>query len=133
MNAKRFGLSCLAVFAFVFFYEWIFHGVILKETYRQTASLWRPESDMESYFIWLTLGQLLFSVLFCVIFLRGYKNEGLAEGARYGLLIGLIFNAPNLIFYAVQPLPGMLVVEWCVGGTLEIAIAGVILAAVYRP
>ena len=133
MNIKRLLYSCVAVFGFVFIYEWVFHGVILKETYEQTASLWRPQSDMGSYFVWLTLGQFLFCILFCIIFTKGYENRGLVEGAPYGALMGLIFCAPNLIFYAVQPLPGSLVVAWCVGGMIEITLAGVLLATVYRP
>ena len=38
-------MASSSVFLFIFFYEWIFHGVVLKETYLQTANLWRPESD----------------------------------------------------------------------------------------
>ena len=125
-------MASSAVFIFIFFYEWIFHGVVLKETYLQTANLWRPESDMGSYFIWLTLGQILFSIIFSLFFLRGYENAGLAEGIKYGAMMGVFFCAPNLIFYAVQPLPGILVAQWCVGGLIEITLAGAILASVYR-
>jgi hypothetical protein len=70
MNTKRFIIASGFVFLFVFVYEWIFHGVILKEIYQQTANLWRPESDMEFYFIWLTLGQFLLSILFSLFFFK---------------------------------------------------------------
>ena len=69
---------------------------------------------------------------FSLFFLRGYENAGLAEGIKYGAMMGVFFCAPNLIFYAVQPLPGILVAQWCFGGLIEITLAGAILASVYR-
>ncbi len=133
MNTKRFVLASGSVFLFIFTYEWIFHSVVLKEVYQQTANLWRPESDMKFYFIWLTLGQFLFSMIFSLFFLRGYENKGLMEGVKYGAMMGVFFCAPNLIWYAVQPLPGSLVAQWCLGGLIEITLAGAILASIYRP
>lgn len=133
MNTKRFVPAILAVFTFVFFYEWILHGYFLAGLYENTPDLWRTKAEMPRYMIWLMLGQLIFTIMFCYIFLKGYENKGLMEGVRYGILIGLLFIGPNLIFYAVQPLPVNLVVYWCIGGLVETIIAGVILASIYKP
>ena len=64
-----------------------------------------------------------------------YKNNNGSndKALRYGILIGLLFVGNNLIMYAVQPLPAKLVIIWIVGGIIEAAIAGLILAAIYRP
>ncbi len=132
MNTKRFVLAGLAVFVFIFFYEWVLHGMILKNLYIASPNLWRTEAEMERYFLWLVLGQFLVAIIFAYIFLKGYENRGVAEGARYGFLIGLLFGAPTLIMYAVQPLQPILVVAWIVGGIVEYVLAGVILAAIYR-
>jgi len=88
---------------------------------------------MQAHFIWLVLGQLVISVMFCFIFLKGYENKGVMEGVRYGGLISLLFIGPNLIFYAVQPLPLNLIVYWSIGGLIEVMIAGAILALIYQP
>ncbi|MCI0400230.1 MAG: hypothetical protein L0Y67_05145 [Gammaproteobacteria bacterium] len=133
MNMKRFVIACGAVFIFIFVYEWLFHGVLLRELYAQMPTLWRAEAEMHGYFHWLVIGQLWLAVLFCLIFVKGYENKGLAEGVRYGLLIGLLFIGPDMIFYAVQPLPAKLIVDWSIGGLLEMIIGGVIVAAIYRP
>ncbi|MBM2830598.1 MAG: hypothetical protein HW411_1388 [Gammaproteobacteria bacterium] len=133
MNTKRFIPAIIAVFTFVFIYEWILHGYFLTGLYESTPALWRTKTEMPGYMMWLMFGQLVFSVMFCFIFLKGYENKGPMEGVRYGILIGLLAIAPNLIFYAVQPLPGILVVYWCIGGLVETIIAGVILASIYKP
>jgi hypothetical protein len=134
MNVQRFVLGSVAVFVFVAAYEWVFHGIVLHDTYIKTASLWRSESDMENNFHWLMIGQLFMAIMFCFIFTKGYEDKGLAEGLRYGVLIGLlVFVGRDLIMYAVQPLPANLVIAWICGGIVELAIAGVIVAAIYRP
>lgn len=97
MNTKRFVMASSSVFLFIVIYDWVFHGVVLEEIYQQTANLWRPESDMEFYFIWLTLGQFIFSMIFSLFFLRGYENKGMVEGIKYGALMGVFFCTPNLI------------------------------------
>ena len=37
MNTKRFVLANIAVFVFIFIYEWLFHDVCLGDIYRNTA------------------------------------------------------------------------------------------------
>lgn len=133
LNCKRFGIAVIAVFVFIFIFEMVFHGMLLGETYKTTAQLWRPESEMEAYMPWMLGGQLLFSVMFCYIYTFAAKCTGMMEGVRYGLLIGLLMASTNIIFYSVQPLPLDLVVIWIVGGLLETALAGALMASIYKP
>lgn len=133
MNVQRFVIGSIVVFVYIFVYEWIFHGMLLQDMYAQTANLWRTEEEMWSKFHWLVLGQLIFAVMFCFIFTKGYENRGLAEGLRYGIFIALLFVGTDLIMYAVQPLSAKLLIAWMVGGIVEVAIAGTIMAAIYRP
>ena len=130
MNKQRYLLASLAVLVFVFIYEWSFHGGLLKGIYEQTAHLWRSKNDCHMPVI--IAAQLIFSFVFSFIFLKGYENKGIMEGVRYGALIGLLAIPSNLVYYAVMPLPVQLVVLWCVGGLVEMILAGAILAAVYK-
>ena len=132
MNIKRFIPACIVVFIFIFFFEWLFHGVILAGIYAWTPALWRTEQEMFGLFQWLVIGQILFSVMISFIFVKGYENRGIGEGVRYGIIMGLLFTAPSLIMYAVAPYPKRLVASWIVGGFVEMIIAGIILAAIYR-
>jgi hypothetical protein len=129
----RYIIACIATWIFVFVYEWLLHGVILQPLYMETPDLWRTQADMCNHFQWLVLGQIIFVFLFGYIFTKGYEGLGIAEGARYGWWIGLLLAAPNLVMYAVQPLPPLLVIGWSVGGLIEGTLAGMVLAAIYRP
>ena len=130
MKKQRYLLASLGVFVFVFLFEWAFQERFLWGLYEQTAHLWRPKGEMLCPAI--VAAQLLFSFVFGFIFLKGYENKGIMEGVRYGVLIGFLMIPYNLIFYAVQPLPVQLVVLWSVGSLIEMILAGVVLAAIYR-
>ena len=131
MFNKRLLICTLVVFVFMFFYEFGFHGILLQADYEQLPNIMRTEADAQSLFHFLVLGLLLMSYIICVVFERGYENRGLAEGARFGLLIGLLLSGPSLIFYAVMQFPGDLVLKWFAGGLLELVLAGMVLATAY--
>ena len=133
MNIKRFILSFIAVFIFIFFFDHLLHGVLLDKIYKETASLWRPEKEICQLFHWLVVGQLTLALLLCIIFIKGYQNRGILEGVRFGILMGLLFVGPSLIHYAVSPLPMKLVFAWNIGHIVEFVGAGVILTLIYRP
>ena len=131
MFNQRLLICTLAVFVFMFFYEFGFHGFLLQADYEQLPNIMRTEADAQGLFQFLVLGLLLMSYILCLVFERGYENRGLAEGVRFGLLIGLLMSGPSLIFYAVMQFPGDLVVKWFAGGLLEMILAGMVLATVY--
>lgn len=130
---RRYIIACIATWIFMFGYEWVLHGVVLKPLYMETSDLWRTDTAMCEHFHWLVFGQGIFAFLFGYIFTKGYEGRGIWEGARYGWWIGLLMAAPNLVMYAVQPLPPLLIVGWSVGGLIEGTLAGMVLAAIYRP
>ena len=133
MNTKRLLLTAVALFVFIFAFEWLFHGVLLKETYAQTPSMWRPESEMTGHFHWLMLGQALIALMFAILFAQGFAAGGLAAGIRLGIIVGILRIGPTLITYAVQPLPAKLIAFWAVGGLVEAALAGAIAGALFKP
>ena len=134
MNTKRFVIACVVVFLFVFLYDWGLHGVVLKNAYMDSAQLWRDKDGFNSHFPVLLLGQLLVSVMFCVIYaLRRGTDAGPGQGAGYGFLVGLLLASGPLVAFATQPLPSKVVGGWIVGGIILWIIAGAILGAIYRP
>jgi len=132
MNSKKFTLACVAVFIFIFVFDLLFHGVYLKSIYEQTNSLWRPEEAMKSYIAWLILGQLIITIGFVALFTKAFKRGGLIEGAVYGLLVAIIFIGNLLIWYAVVPYPSNFLTNWMVGTLIEMVLAGIIVAFIYR-
>src|SRR6185503_3742087 len=132
MNVKRFVLACVAVFVFVMLFSWVFHGVLLKDTYAQTANMWRPEAEMGKYSVFLILGQFIQVVAFCLIYTRSESHKrSVAFGAGYGIAVGVLKGGGSLIMHAVQPLPMSVIGAWIVGDIIQVAIAGAILGAIY--
>lgn len=133
MNTKRLFLSFLAVFVFIFLFEWVFHGVLLKNLYVQTAILWRTESDMMLHFKWLVLGQAIVAFVLVFIFAKAFARDGVRGGIQLGIMLAVFSLGLNFIVYAVQPIPLRLIGFWSIGELIEFALAGAIAGAIYRP
>jgi uncharacterized membrane protein YagU involved in acid resistance len=131
MNIKRIIIASLAVFVSFQILDYIIHGVILMDTYEAMQNVWR--ADMESKMWIMMVTSLFFSFLFTIIFAKGYENRGILEGARYGVLIGLLMNVVGMFNqYAVYPIPFSLALQWFVFGTIEIIICGMVVALIYK-
>ena len=129
MNMKRFMLAFVATFIFVFLFEWLWHGVLMTPVYEATEEVWRPPA--ESSMAFLTLSQLLYSLLIAYIFTRNYQANGIAEGLRFGLLMGLLVGSIQLGTYSYLPIPLSITLLWVLAEVLKGIGAGVILSLTY--
>ena len=130
MNIKRLILASLAVFGFIFIYEFITHGILLKDLYTQTAHIWRPQEDCNMLFM---LGsQILFSIAFTFLFTQKYENKGINEGAKYGVFVAYIIGAVKLGTYVYLPIPMTLTFYWVAIEIVKCIGAGTIAALVYK-
>ncbi len=134
MNTKRFIIAFIAVLVFVSQANFLIHGVLLKPYYAQTA-LMRGEADGAAHAPFLGLAFLLFSLGFVWIYAQGVNSKPfVGQGIRYGLAVWMITSvAEYIVYYAVQPWPGNIV---CMQIGYELVmnlVAGVIVAAIYRP
>ena len=134
MNVKRYVLGSFAVFLVIFLAEFLFHGMIMVDSYNQYLELLRPESESFSYMPFMSLGFLILAFGFSYIFVQGYEGKGVGEGVRFGLFVGIAFGiSSNLINYAVFPWPSAWIVAWIAGETVIMMLAGAVLALVYKP
>ena len=97
MNIKRFCFAVLAVFGFVFLFEFLVHGMLLKGLYEETASLWRPQEDYNM--MHMVLMQIAFSATAVFFFTRHYENKGVGEGVRFGAYLGLVLAVVEIASY----------------------------------
>ncbi len=73
-------------------------------------------------------------VAFVLLWAKGFaEKECLKCAFIYGLMMGLFFQTNTLVLYAVQPLPGMLMVKWFAANITEAVLAGVVAFLVYKP
>ena len=129
MNHKRGFPAFIAAFVFIFFFEFVWHGMLMKSLYMETASLWREEP----MFPWLILGQAVIAFAFTGLYVSKVGVNCPATGAGYGFVIGILCAGGDLIRFSVQPLTTKILWMWVAGGLIEFAIAGAIVGAIYKP
>ena len=130
---KRFLFAFLAAFIFIFFWGWLYNGVLLRDVYMETSNLWRPQSETMNLFHWIILGQAILVLAFVMIYASGFAGGGVAAGIRLGIMLEILAIGARMMMYAVQPLPGKLLVYWSVGGLIEMIVTGAIVGAIYKP
>jgi len=121
-------LACLTDFGI--------NGVLLYDDYAALeGTLFRSPEQAQSYFIYMAIAYLLFGFALTWIYRQG-KTEGastLAQGIRFGIAIAALAVVPVfLIYYAVQPMPGALVVKQCLYGTAAALLLGIVVAYLNR-
>ncbi len=132
MNTKKFLLAGLAVFITLQILDFVIHSLLLGPVYESMQGVWRTDMMDKMWIMYLT--GIIFSLLFVYIFSKGYEGKGIVEGAKYGLIIGLvIYLVGSYNQYVVYPLPYSLALKWFIYGTIELIIAGIVLALVYKP
>jgi hypothetical protein len=130
---KRFIIAFFAAYIFLFVWGWLLNGVVLKDVYAETPNLWRTESEMMALFHWIILGQALVVFSFVMIYATGFVGGGVIAGIRLGLLLEIAAIGMRLGFYAVQPIPGKLIVYGSISGIIEMIIVGAMVGAIYKP
>ena len=132
INKKSFLITATIVFVALFITDFLIHGLLLKNAYQETASLWRPEAEMKTLFHWMFLGQFISAFSFTRLFAHGYQNKGIKEGVCFGMMMAGFFAGHNFIMYSVAPWPLKIVGAWIVFGFIQSAILGAIAAKFYK-
>ena len=134
MNWKKFWIGLVVVYLVGQVLSILIHAVWLGETYSSLSSVWRPEADLVSKQWIMMVTAAVFSFFFCYVFVRGREGKGVAEGVRYGVVIGLFVGIPQAYnFYALLPIPYSLALKWFLSGIVSTMILGAIFAAIYKP
>src|SRR5438477_11681513 len=111
MNWKKFFIAFIATFVWFFVFGWVYHGMLLHNTYASIPALMRPQADVQ--FPILMLGQIVMAFFFTLIFVRGFgSGGGVGGGFRYGILLALFLWGLALIDYAVEPLTTNVLFGW---------------------
>lgn len=131
---KKLLIAFVAVYVVGQVLNYLIHQVWLAPIYASLAALWRPEAEMMSKMWIMFVTAAFFSFFFCYVFARGYEGKGLAEGARYGAIIGLFFGISNAYDqYVVYPIPYGLAMKWFLSTLAFCVVIGIVAAALYKP
>src|SRR5205814_10290799 len=109
-------------------------GVVLHDDYSRLVNLFRTEAESQLYCPVVVLAHVLLSGAFVWIYARGAEAKPwLGQGLRFGVAIDLLTMVPTyLIYYVVQPMPGVVVAKQIVFDGILMLILGSIAAFLYR-
>ena len=130
MKNKKCIFLILALVVFVMVYETVVHAGILGGVYDATASVWRSKDSMEQFMPWMMMGHIIFAVVFGLIYCCSRCRGSVINGAKFGLLIGLLISSTYFIYYTVLPIPFSLFLAWQGFKIVETILMGVISALV---
>lgn len=127
-------ISIAAVFVLSMALGFVVHGVLLGADYAALQTIFRAPEDSHSYFAYMLIAHAVFAVAFVWIYLQGRADKPWAgQGLRYGLAVAALVTVPMyLIYYAVQPMPGMTVLKQIVFDGISMIILGLAVAGLNR-
>jgi len=130
---KKFIIAVIVVFVVTMLFGFVNHGLVLHDEYLATG-LFRPDEDAVNYFHWMLIAHVVMSVAIVWIYQRGREDKPwLAQGLRFGFWLAMLMVVPiYMIYYAVQPLDGMLVVRQIVYDTIGLLVTGAVVAFLHR-
>jgi hypothetical protein len=131
---KRFAIAWLVIFVVWMAGSFIVHGVLLHDDYIKLPNLFRPEADGPQYFPLMILAHVILAGALAWVYSRGVEAKPwFGQGIRFGFGIALLTVIPTyLIYYVVQPMPGMLVVKQIVFDGVLILVLGAVVAYLCR-
>jgi magnesium-transporting ATPase (P-type) len=133
---KKFLISWVVIFVAWMAGSFVVHGLLLGADYASAEpNMMRPEAEQQAMFHWMLIAHIMLAGAFVWIYDRGNEMKPwLQQGIRFGIAVALLAIVPvYLIYYAVQPTPGMLVVKQIVFDSTLIVILGIIVAFLNKP
>ncbi len=113
----------------------IIHEGVLAETYKATATFWRPElmavpPDMAALMpLWITTG-LILSLIFAALystFGKALVGPGWQRGLWFGVAFGIFVAALYATMYGVFNLPGLVWIYWAIEGIVLTSLSAAVM------
>lgn len=131
---KQFFLAWIVTFVVWMTGSFVIHGMLLASGYAELPSLYRTAEDSQRMMPWLIGAHVLLAGAFVAIYARGIEAKPwIGQGFRFGFLMALVGAIPwYMIYYSVQPLPGMFVVKQIAFDSVLCLLLGVTASFFYR-
>ena len=133
MNLKKAIPTIVVVFIVANVFGFLIHAILLRPDYMPLAQHYRAEGTEKMLFI--SLAYLSFAIGSVWVYAKGVEDKSWWEqGIRFGIAMWLVLAVPSFVIaYAVQPVPGILVVKQVLFEGLDKILLGLLTAALYRP
>lgn len=132
---KKFLTAGIVAFLCSVIFSFVAHGILLHADYAAVANLMRTDAEARSFVPFMLLAHLIKGFAIVWIYRQGISPDKpwLVEGFRFGIAAALLTVVPlYLLYYAVQPMPGVLIVKQIVTDSIGSVLLGVSVAFFFR-
>ncbi len=131
---KNFLGTWVVVFVLWMAGSFLVHDTLLHNDYAAISNLFRSEADAQQHFPFMVVAHVLLAGAFTWIYLRGHEAKPwLAQGLRFGFAVALLTVIPTyIIYYVVQPMPGITVVKQIIFDSIVLLVLGAVAAFMNR-
>ena|SRR5205085_7569320 len=113
----------------------LFHGMVLHGDYAQLPNLMRTEADAQAHLPFLMLSHLIKGFAFAWIYTKGISPgvSWLSQGLKFGVATVFLVTIPfYLVYYSVEPMPGMLVAKQIVFDAITMILMGIVVSFIVK-
>ena len=127
-------MSVVATFVMLMGFGFLVHAVLLAPDYAALGGLFRSQEEQPKYFPFMLAAHLIAAFAFVWMYTKGKENKpAFPQGLRFGLAAAaLMIVAKFLIYYAVQPMPGVTVAKQILFDSLGVIVMGIVVAHLNR-
>jgi hypothetical protein len=137
MNLSRIALAALGAFGAYFILGGLLFGVMpfLRAEFQKYPAVYRPQAGQMSHMpvgmAAMFVAMLVLAVIYAMLYRDGF---GIAEGARFGALIGVFSVGSFVVHNYVNLNIGLkLTVEQALAYFVEWTVTGIVIGLIYRP
>jgi hypothetical protein len=131
---KKFFFAWVVIFVLWMLGSFVVHGTLLEPDYMKLQNLFRTETDSQQYFPWMIVAHIMLAGAFVWLYARSVRAQHwMTQGIGFGVAVALLTVAPTyMIYYVVQPMPGLVVIKQIAFDSVLLLILGVATAFIYR-
>ncbi|HWF86005.1 MAG TPA: hypothetical protein VG222_14200 [Vicinamibacterales bacterium] len=135
MNYGRLALAAVVATIVDGVYGFIVYGNLLTAQFAAYPGVYRPAETQGPFMAYLFGGIFLAMLAASWIYAKGYEGgSGLMEGARFGVLVGILEVGYSVIVtYAITNIGRRLTGSIAAASLLEWILAGIVIGLVYKP
>lgn len=115
-------------------FGWLVYGILFMRWSLEAEQLWRPMESLH-WRIGMPLADIFSGMMVALVYAilyKGIPGAGIKKGLVFGLLLWLITRfAGELFYYAMSPIPFMLVIAGWLHGLIVGTLGGITIAAIY--
>ncbi|MBL7714223.1 MAG: hypothetical protein JNL01_02075 [Bdellovibrionales bacterium] len=117
-------------FVFVFLFEFMVHGFVMKGQYEATMNVWRApaESNMAVMFI----SQFLFAMAVAFFYPIVGPDKDCKKAGPFGFGLGLVMAMPQIASYSYLPIPMSISLMWAVAAFVKAFGCAYVVAKVFN-